>query len=168
MKQDVEDVIRYYSMINDEYFMNEALKEAKKAYKKEEIPVGCVITFNDKIIARGHNLKMTKNSPILHAEMVAISRASKKLKSYYLEGCKLYVSLEPCPMCVGAIMQSKIRNIYFGAYDKAGGACGSIINLFNYKFQNPSVDIKGGFLEEEAKKLLQDFFKDLREKKKKD
>ena len=143
--------------------MKEALKEAKKAYLKEEVPVGAVVVYNDKIIARGHNVREIKESVLGHAELVAISKASKKIGSWKLEDCDIYVTLEPCPMCSGAIIQSRIKNLYFGAYDPKGGAAGSVLNLYDYKF-NHKVNVVGGIMEEECSTIIKEFFKELRKK----
>ena len=145
--------------------MQEALKEALKAYKKEETPIGAVLVLDDKIIARGHNKRELENSVLSHAELNVIKKANKILASWRLEDAKLYVTLEPCPMCMGAIIQSRISELYFGAYDKKSGACGSVLDLMQYKF-NHEVKITGGIYEEESKKLLQQFFKELRQEKK--
>ena len=146
--------------------MKEALKEAKKAYKKEEIPVGAVIVKNGEIIARGHNLKELKHDTTKHAEIIAIQKASKKLEAWRLEDCKLYVTLEPCTMCAGAIINSRIKEVIIGTSDPKTGACGSVLNLFeDYKF-NHKVDYKIGVMQEESEKILKDFFKDLRKTKK--
>lgn len=142
-------------------YMNEALKEAKKACDKGEVPVGAVIVLNDKIIARAHNMRETKQSITAHAELLAIEKASKKLGTWRLENCDLYVTLEPCPMCSGAIIQSRIRSVYFGTFDPKAGACGSVLNLFDYKF-NHFVQIHGPVDEEKCSKILKDFFKELR------
>ena len=155
-------------MINDrEEFMKEALKEAKKAYKKLEIPVGVVIVNDGKIIARGHNEKEEKQNAIKHAEIIAIERASKKIKNWRLNNCEMYVTLEPCPMCAGAILNSRIKKVYIGASDEKTGACGSKLNLLQDFSFDTSVELKTGILEEECKKLLQDFFRELRNIKKK-
>lgn len=152
-------------MNNDEIFMKEALKEAKKAYKKEEIPVGAVIVKDGKIIARGHNLKETKVDTIKHAEIIAIQKAEKKLNSWRLEDCYMYVTLEPCSMCAGAIINSRIKKVYIGTMDEKTGACGSVLNLFEYNF-NHKVELETGILKEECRKIIQEFFKSLRIKKK--
>ncbi len=144
-------------------YMQECIIEAKKAYKKKEVPVGCVIVYKDKIIARGHNLREKHQQSISHAEIIAIKKACKKMHSWRLEDCDIYVSLEPCPMCAGAILQSRFKNVYFAAYDKKTGACGSVFNLFSYKF-NHEVKVVGGILEEESSKLLSTFFSELRKK----
>ncbi len=151
-------------MKNKELFMKEALKEAKKAYKKEEIPVGAVIVKDNKIIARGHNLKETKNSSISHAEILAIQKANKKLNAWRLEDCEMYITLEPCMMCMGAIVNSRIKKIYIGTLDSKTGSCKSVINMENYKF-NHIVEVETGILKEECEYILKDFFKNLRAKK---
>ena len=149
-----------------EKFMEEALKEAKKAYEKLEIPVGCVIVKDNKIIARGHNLKETKFDTTKHAEIIAIQKASKKLKSWRLSECEMYVTLEPCSMCAGAIINSRIKRLYYGAKDEKTGAVGSVLNLLqDYKF-NHNVEVEQGVLEEECSNILKEFFKNLRLAKK--
>ena len=142
-------------------YMKIALKEAKKAYKKGEVPIGAVVVKDNKVIARAHNLRESKHDPTGHAEIIAIKKASKKLKSWRLEDCDIYVTLEPCPMCAGAIIQARIKNLYFGAYDSKSGAASSAINLFNYPW-NHQVKVNGGILEMESKMLLKEFFKPLR------
>jgi tRNA(adenine34) deaminase len=150
----------------EEKFMLEALKEAKKAYDKLEVPVGAVIVKDGKIIARAHNLKETKNDTTKHAEIIAIQKASKKLESWRLLDCEMYVTLEPCSMCAGAIINSRIKKVYIGAKDKKTGAVGSVFNLFeDYKF-NHKVDVETGILKSECEKILKDFFKELRKLKK--
>ena len=151
-----------------EKFMKEALKEAKKAYEKLEIPVGCVIVKDNKIIARAHNLKETKFDTTKHAEIIAIQKASKKLKSWRLNECEMYVTLEPCSMCAGAIINSRIKKLYYGAKDEKTGAVGSVFNLLkDYKF-NHDVEIESGILENECRNILKEFFKNLRIQKKGD
>lgn len=140
-----------------------ALKEAQKAFDIDEVPVGAVIVYQDKIIARGHNLRETKQSVLEHAELVAIKKANKKINSWRLEDCDLYVTLEPCPMCAGAIIQSRIKNVYFGAYDPKSGACGSVLSLFDYRF-NHLVHFKGGIMREDCEKIIKSFFQSLRNK----
>ena len=148
--------------------MREAIKEAKKACEKLEVPVGAVIVKDGKIIARAHNQKETKFDTTKHAEILAIQKASKKLKSWRLIDCEMYVTLEPCPMCAGAIIQSRIKKIYFGVQDEKTGAVGSKLNLFtDYKF-NHNVQFEKNILSYECQKLLQDFFKKLRKEKTKD
>ena len=145
-----------------EKFMKEALKEAKKAYDKLEVPVGCVIVKNDKIIARGHNLKETKLDTTKHAEIIAIQKASKKLKSWRLLDCDMYVTLEPCSMCAGAIINSRISNLYIGTLDEKTGAAGSVLNLFEDYTFNHKVIVEKGILKQDCEKILKDFFKELR------
>lgn len=153
--------------MNKEYFMKEALKEAKKAYKKEEIPVGAVIVKNGEIIARGHNLKESKKNTIKHAEIIAIEKASKKLDSWRLEECEMYVTLEPCTMCAGAIINARIKELYIGTEDNKTGACGSVLNIFDYPF-NHKVEIEKNIMQKQCEKIIKDFFIELREKKSKD
>ena len=149
-------------MEEKEKFMKEALKEAKKAYKKLEIPVGAVIVKNGKIIARGHNLKETETDTTKHAEIIAIQKASKKLKSWRLLDCDMYVTLEPCMMCTGAIINSRIDNVYYACKDPKGGALVSNIKLLDIKNINHYPKIHSSLMEEECSKLLKDFFKNKR------
>ncbi len=151
-------------MKTDEYFMKLALKEAQKAYDKGEVPIGCVIVKDDKVIARGYNKREKLNSSLAHAEIIAINKASKKLNSWRLEGCKMYITLEPCIMCGGAIIQSRIDEVIYGAKDNRFGVHDSITNIFNLKF-NHSVSIKNKVLESECSNIISDFFKKLRETK---
>ena len=143
-----------------EKFMKAALKEAQKAYEKEEVPIGVVIVKDDKIIAKAHNLKEIKKDTTEHAK-----KASKKLDSWRLTDCEMYTTLEPCPMCAGAIIQARIKKVYIGTMDEKTGACGSVLNLFkDHKF-NHTVELEYGIMEKESKEILQDFFKKLRKKK---
>lgn len=153
-------------MNQTERFMNEALKEAKKAYKKLEIPVGAVIVKDGEIIARAHNVKEEKNDATKHAEILAIQKASKKLEKWRLNDCEMYVTLEPCSMCAGAMIQARLKKVYIGTMDEKTGACGSVLDLpKDYKF-NHSVEIEYGILQPECEKILKDFFKELRKLKK--
>ena len=146
--------------------MKEALKEAKKAYKKLEIPVGAVIVKDGEIIARAHNVKEEKNDATKHAEILAIQKASKKLETWRLNDCEMYVTLEPCSMCAGAMIQARLKKVYIGTMDEKTGACGSVLNLpKDYKF-NHIVEIEYGILQPECEKILKDFFKKLRKLKK--
>ena len=146
--------------------MRAALREAQKAYDKKEIPVGAVIVKDDKIISRAYNLKELKNDTTKHAEILAIQKASKKLGSWRLEDCEMYVTLEPCSMCAGALIQSRIKKLYRGTMDYKTGACGSVLNLLSdYKF-NHTVEVETGVLAEQCEKILKDFFKELRADKK--
>ena len=142
--------------------MREALKEAKKAYKRKEVPIGAVIVYKNKIIARGYNLRERKNNSLLHAEIIAISKACKKLKSWRLDECDLYVTLEPCPMCSGAIIQSRIKNVFFGADDPKSGCVKSKAQLFKSGLFNHNVNVVGGLLKSECGELLKEFFRELR------
>ena len=147
-------------------FMKQALKEAKKAYEKLEVPVGAVIVKDGKIIAKAHNLKETKTVTTKHAEILAIQKASKKLESWRLLDCEMYITLEPCSMCAGAIINSRIKKVYIGALDEKTGAAGSVLNLFeDYKF-NHKVEVEKGVMQEECENILKDFFKMLRKYKK--
>ena len=149
-----------------EYYMEQALKEAEKAYKKLEVPVGAVIVKDGKIIARGHNQKETKTDTTKHAEILAIQKASKKLKSWRLIDCEMYVTLEPCTMCAGAIINARIKKVYIGAMDEKTGAVGSVLNLFeDYKF-NHKVQVEKGILKQDCEEILKKFFKELRKMKK--
>lgn len=148
-------------------FMKIALNEAKKAYDKLEVPVGAVIVKDGKVIAKAHNLKETKTDTTKHAEILAIQKASKKLKSWRLLDCEMYVTLEPCSMCAGAIINSRIKKIYIGALDEKTGAVGSVLNLMeDYKF-NHNVEVEMGIMQSECENILKDFFKMLRKLKKK-
>ena len=141
------------------------LKEAFKAYKKEEVPVGAIIVKDGKIIARAHNLKESKNDTTNHAEILAIQKASKKLNSWRLIDCEMYVTLEPCSMCAGALIQARLKKVNIGTMDAKTGACGSVLNLLeDYKF-NHNVEIEKGIMREECENILKKFFKRLREEK---
>lgn len=151
--------------MNNEKWMKEAIKQAKKAAQKDEVPIGCVIVKDDQIIARAYNKREMKQYSTAHAEILAIEKACKKLGSWRLEDCDLYVTLEPCPMCSGAIIQSRIRNVIFGAYDPKGGCMGSNMNINDVRGFNHYPDIEGGILQDECSRLLKDFFKAKRKKK---
>ena len=145
--------------------MKEALKEAKKAYDKKEIPVGAVIVKDNKIIARGYNRKEEKNDTTKHAEIIAIQKASKKLNSWRLIDCEMYVTLEPCSMCAGALIQSRIKKVYIGTMDEKTGACGSVLNLLeDYNF-NHKVEVEKNVMQNECENILKQFFKELRKNK---
>lgn len=149
----------------EEKFMKMALKEAEKAYEKLEIPVGAVIVKDGKVIAKAHNLKETKYDTTKHAEILAIQRASKKLESWRLLDCEMYVTLEPCSMCAGAIINARIKKLYIGTLDNKTGAAGSVLNLFeDYPF-NHKVEIEKQIMQADCEKILKDFFKMLRELK---
>ena len=144
-------------------FMNEALRLAKEAFAEGEVPVGAVVTIGNKIIGKGRNRREKSKNALCHAEIEAINEACKRLGGWRLWECELYVTLEPCPMCAGAIINSRIKKVVFGAYDKKNGACGSVVNLFNEGF-NFKPQYVGGFMESECAKILSDFFKILRNK----
>lgn len=153
-------------MENKEKFMKEALKEAQKAYDKLEVPVGAVIVKEGKIIAKAHNLKETKFDTTKHAEIIAIQKASKKLNSWRLLDCEMYVTLEPCSMCTGALINSRIKKVYIGANDEKTGAIGSVFNLLEDYTFNHKVDFEKGVLKNECEIIIKNFFKKLRKLKK--
>lgn len=144
------------------YYMKQAIKEAEKAYKKLEVPVGAIIVKDGKIIARAHNQKETKIDTTKHAEIIAIQKASKKLKSWRLIDCEMYVTLEPCTMCAGAIINSRIKKVYIGTMDEKTGAVGSVLNLFEDYTFNHKVESETGILGEDCENILKKFFKELR------
>lgn len=148
-----------------EKYMKEAIKQAKKAYKLEETPIGCVIVYEDEIIARTYNKRNLKKSTLAHAELLAIEKASKVLGDWRLEDCTMYITLEPCPMCAGAIVQARIKQVVIGSMNPKAGCAGSVINLLQNEGFNHQVDIVTGVLEEECSNLLKNFFKELRKKK---
>lgn len=154
-------------MTEQEKYMKEALNQAKKAYEKGEIPVGAVIVKEHKIIARAYNEKEYKLDTTKHAEILAIQKASKKLKAWRLQDCDMYVTLEPCSMCAGALIQARVRKLYIGTMDKKTGACGSVLNLLKDYTFNHKVEVESGILQKDCENILKNFFKELREKKKK-
>ena len=145
--------------------MVESLEQARLSFSEDEIPVGAIVVHENKIIGVGRNMSVSKNSPIAHAEIIAIQQASNHLKNYRLVKCDLYVTLEPCIMCLGAIFHSRINRLFFGAWDTKTGACGGKINLVQDKTLNHHCTSTGGILEEQSAKLLQNFFKEKRTKK---
>jgi len=149
----------------EERFMTEAIRQAKKAAKIGETPVGAVIVLNGKIIARGYNKRETKKNSLCHAELTAIHKASRRMESWRLIDCDLYVTLEPCPMCAGAIIQSRIKNVYFGAYDSKAGCAGSTLDLFQPGLFNHDVHVEGGHYQTKCAELLSNFFRELRKKR---
>ena len=154
--------------MDKKYYMKEALSEAVKAMEKNEVPIGAVIVLNDKIIGRGHNCREKKNSVIAHAEIMAIEEACKKIGSWKLDNCSIFVTLEPCPMCAGAIMQSRITDVYYGAKDKKAGAFGSVFDLTTIQgFSNYPI-IRKQIMENECSELIQLFFKNIRAKQQKE
>ena len=144
----------------------EALKQAKKAYALEETPIGCVIVHEGKIIARGYNRRNTDKSPLAHAEISAIKKASKKLGDWRLEECTLYVTLEPCQMCAGAIIQSRIPRVVVGCMNPKAGCAGSVLNLLDVQAFNHQAEVKTKVLEEECSLMMKQFFRELRAKQK--
>lgn len=150
--------------ISDEYFMQQALLEAQKAYAEAEVPVGCVIVYNDMIIARGYNRREQLQDPTAHAEILAITSAANALGSWRLEGTKMYVTLEPCAMCAGAIILARIPEVYFGAFDPKAGCCGSLMNLLADVRFNHRPKVKSGICAEECGNLLKKFFSEIRQR----
>ena len=150
----------------DEKYMREAIRQAKKAYKLDETPIGCVIVYDGKIIGRGYNRRNTDKSPLAHAEISAIRKASKKLGDWRLEECTLYVTLEPCQMCTGAIIQSRVTRVVVGCMNPKAGCAGSVLNLLDVKAFNHQAELTTGVLEEECSALMTGFFRELRERKK--
>ena len=153
-------------MNKDEKYMKEAIKQAKKAYTLGEVPIGCVIVYEDKIIGRGYNRRTIDKNTIAHAEMMAIKKASKKMDDWRLEDCTMYVTLEPCQMCSGAIVQSRMKKVVVGCMNPKAGCAGSILNLLQMEEFNHQVELEIGVLEEECSALVMNFFKELREKRK--
>ena len=147
--------------------MREAIKQAKKAYEMNEVPIGCVIVCEDKIISRGYNRRTTDKNPLAHAEMIAIKKASKKVGDWRLEDCTMYVTLEPCQMCSGAIVQSRMKKVVVGCMNAKAGCAGSILNLLQMDEFNHQVELETGVLEEECSLLMKNFFKELRKAKQK-
>ena len=153
-------------MTEQEKYMKEAIRQGKKARALEEVPIGCVIVSGGKIIARGYNRRNTDKNTLSHAELNAIRKASKKLGDWRLEGCTMYVTLEPCQMCAGALVQSRIDEVVIGSMNPKAGCAGSVLYLLEVEGFNHKVKITRGVLEEECSTMLSDFFKELREKKK--
>lgn len=152
-------------MNQEEKFMKAAIREAKKAEKIQEVPIGCVIVFEDKIIARGYNRRNIDKNTLAHAELSAIKKASRKMGDWRLEGCTMYVTLEPCQMCAGAIVQSRMDKVVIGSMNPKAGCAGSVLNLLQIPAFNHQVELKKGVLEEECSQMLSDFFRKLRESK---
>lgn len=150
----------------DELFMNKAIDEAKKAEVMNEVPIGAVIVYNDKVIASGANVRETSQKTLSHAELIAIEKANEQIGSWRLEDCTLYVTLEPCPMCAGAIIQSRIKRVVYGAPDPKAGCAGTLMNLLEDARFNHQVEVTSGLMEDACGRLLTDFFKRLRKLKK--
>lgn len=154
-------------LTEDEKYMKQAIKLAKKAWKIEEVPIGCVIVHEGKVIGRGYNRRTTDKNPLAHAELIAIKKASKKIGDWRLEDCTLYVTLEPCQMCSGAIVQARVKKVVVGCMNPKAGCAGSILNLLQVDRFNHQVELETGILEEECSEMMKSFFKELREKRKK-
>ncbi len=152
-------------MNQEERFMREAIRQARKAYALDEVPIGCVIVYEGKIIARGYNRRNTDKNTLAHAELIAIRRASRKLGDWRLEGCTMYITLEPCQMCAGAIVQARVSRVVVGSMNPKAGCAGSVLNLLQMAQFNHQVELTTGVLEEECSKMLSGFFRELRQKK---
>ena len=153
-------------MTQDEKYMKEAMKQAKKAAAIEEVPIGCVIVYEDKIIARGYNKRNLKKNTLAHAEIIAMNKASKVIGDWRLEDCTMYVTLEPCPMCAGAIVQARIPRVVVGSMNPKAGCAGSVLNVLQTEGFNHQVELATGVLEEECSEMLSSFFRELRKLKK--
>lgn len=150
----------------DEKYMREAVRQAKKAYAIGEVPIGCVIVYRDKIIGRGYNRRTIDKNTLAHAELIAIKKAGRKMNDWRLEECTMYVTLEPCQMCAGAIVQSRIPKVVVGCMNPKAGCAGSILNLLQMEEFNHQAELVTGVLESECSQMMKDFFKELRENKK--
>ena len=149
-------------LTEDEKYMRAALREAKKAYNNKEVPIGCVIVYEGKIIGRGYNRRNTDKNTLNHAEITAIKKASKYLGDWRLEGCSMYVTLEPCQMCAGACVQARIDKVFIGCMSPKSGCAGSVINLLQMEEFNHQVEIETGLLQDECSNMLTGFFEELR------
>lgn len=145
----------------DIYFMQQALKCAKKAQEKSEVPIGAIIVKDNKIIAKGYNKSITLKDTTAHAEIVAIRNACKNINNYRLNDCSIYVTIEPCSMCMGALILARIKNLYFGAKDIKAGACGSVLDISKFKL-NHKINVYSGLLEQECATIIKQFFKNKR------
>ncbi|GGA70687.1 tRNA adenosine(34) deaminase TadA [Ornithinibacillus halotolerans] len=154
-------------ILNDEYYMQLAIEEAKKAEEKNEVPIGAVLVYKDEVIATGYNVRELTQKTLSHAELICIQEGNKQIGSWRLEDCTLYVTLEPCPMCAGAIVQSRIKRVVYGATDPKAGCAGTLMNLLNDDRFNHQVEVTAGVLDEECGQLLSNFFRAIRERKKK-
>ena len=153
-------------MTADEKFMREAIRQAKKAYALDEVPIGCVIVYEGKIIARGYNRRNTDKNTLSHAELIAIKKASRKLGDWRLEVCTIYITLEPCQMCAGAMVQARVTEAVIGSMNPKAGCAGSVLNILEMEGFNHQVNVRRGVMEEECSRMLSSFFRELREKKK--
>lgn len=160
--------MRKQELTEDEVYMKEALRQARKAYALMEVPIGCVIVYEGKIIARGYNRRNTDKNTTSHAEINAIRRASKKLGDWRLEGCTMYITLEPCPMCAGAIVQARVDRVVIGSMNAKAGCAGSVLNVLQEKRFNHQVELTKDVLHEECSSMLSGFFRELRERRKKE
>ncbi|MCI8586728.1 MAG: tRNA adenosine(34) deaminase TadA [Lachnospiraceae bacterium] len=154
-------------MTKDEKYMKEPIRQARKAWKLAEVPIGCVIVREDQIIARGYNRRNTDKNTLAHAELLAIRRASKAVGDWRLEDCTMYITLEPCQMCAGAIVQARMKRVVIGSRNSKAGCAGSVLNLLNMPEFNHQVELTEGVLEEACSAMLTDFFRELRERRKK-
>lgn len=152
-------------LTENEKYMKEAIRQAKKALKLDEVPIGCVIVYDGKVIGRGYNRRNTDKSTLAHAEIIAIKKASRKMGDWRLEECTMYVTLEPCQMCAGAIVQARIPKVVIGSMNPKAGCCGSILNLLEEERFNHQVEVERGVLGDECSAMLTNFFKELRKKK---
>lgn len=152
-------------MTIDEKYMKEAIKQAKKASALGEVPIGCIIVYEGKIIARGYNRRIIDKNVLSHAEIIAIKKACKKMGDWRLEGCRMYVTMEPCPMCAGAIVQARIPHVVIGCMNPKAGCAGSVLDMLHEDGFNHQVETQTGVLGEECSQMLKDFFKELRNKK---
>ncbi len=167
MKKDQQkEILNEQQKEQDIQFMQEAINEANQAYLLSEIPIGAIVVCGGKVVGRGHNLKENKQNSILHAEIIAINQAVETLNKWRLEDCTIYVNLEPCLMCAGAIINSRIKRVVFACFDEKSGALGSVINVNDLSL-NHKIEITNGILEEESRELIQSFFKELRDGKQK-
>ena len=153
-------------MTTDEKYMKAAIREAKKAWALGEVPIGCVIVHEDRIIGRGYNRRMVDKNVLAHAEITAIRKACRSMGDWRLEECTMYVTLEPCPMCAGAIVQARIPRVFIGTMNPKAGCAGSVVNLLDEKGFNHQVEMVNGILGDDCSRMLKDFFKELREKRK--
>jgi len=163
MNQDRDTIMKSQENLKKYKYMQAALQEAIKAEQKDEVPVGAVVVYQDKIIARAHNLRETKQSFEAHAEFLAMKKAANKIGSWRLEDCDVYVTMEPCPMCAGAMIQARIRSLFYAASDPKAGVVDSVMKLFEFPF-NHKVNVESGLLADESKEIVQRFFKKLRTK----
>lgn len=153
-------------LTEDEKYMKEAIKQAKKAWKIGEVPIGCVIVYEGRVIGRGYNRRTIDKNTLAHAELQAIRRASRKMGDWRLEDCTMYVTLEPCQMCSGAIVQARMKRVVVGCMNPKAGCAGSILNLLQMEQFNHQAELETGVLEEECSQMMKGFFKELREKRK--